>query len=100
MWKDYELNIKCKKCKTHKKMICVRKISRIGFECVGCHNFYTHPILELIFTAGAAHGRKALQAELRQVLGAAYLHEVLEAKERISRLEHSAEQTGGPIIAR
>jgi hypothetical protein len=46
---------------------------------MGCHNLYTHPVLELAFAAGEVHGRKVLQAELRNLLGAAYLHEAREA---------------------
>lgn len=78
-WKEYELNIKCKKCKTHKKMVCMRKSSKIGFQCMGCHSFYTHPALELVFQFGSRQGEKDLQAELRGLLGAAYLNETLDA---------------------
>ena len=79
-WKEYEINIKCRKCKTHRKMVCDRKANgKLGLECMGCHSFYSHPVLELVFQFGSRQGEKGLQAELRGLLGAAYLNETLDA---------------------
>lgn len=91
-WKKYEINIKCRKCKTHRKMVFEWSDRGPSFMCLGCKNYYCHQALRIIFDAGVTQGRKDLQREMRDLMGASSYQDAVEAARRTSQLEHTVEK--------
>jgi len=63
-----------------------------AFLCKGCHNYYFHPALRIIFDAGVTQGRKDLQREMREMMGASSYQDAVGAARRTSQLEHTVEK--------
>jgi len=91
-WKKYEISIKCRKCKTHRKMVFEWSDKGPSFMCLGCKNYYHHPALRIIFDAGVIDGRKTLQRELREMMGTASYQDALESARRASDIERAVEK--------
>lgn len=82
-WKKYEINVKCRKCKTDRKMIFEMADEGPSFLCKGCHNYYQHPALAIIYQAGKNQGRKDLQREMRELMGSASYQDAIESERRV-----------------
>lgn len=91
-WKKYEINIKCRKCKTHRKMVFGMCAQGPALFCKGCNNYYYHQALHIVFLAGVVDGRKTLQREMREMMGAASYQDALESARRASEIERDVEK--------